>query len=107
MLYLPFTLAHIFLTPCFWTSASDLQRSLAILVLLVANTVHRQTYKQYIKATKNSTPPKVKRRTKREPIATVSRTQEMPKTELRLKRNDYRKFILYKRKAYNYKLDLF
>ena len=107
MLYLHFTLAHI---SSYFASGHHivfLQRSQTILVLLVANTIHRQTYKQQIKATKNSTAHKVKRRTKREPIATVSRTQEMPKTELRLKRNDYRKFILYKRKAYNYKLDLF
>ena len=107
MLYLSFTLAHIFFTLCFWTSPSDLQRSQAFLVLLVANTMHRQTYKQQIKATKNSTPHKVKWRTKREPIATVNRTQETPEMELRLKRNDYREFILYKRKAYKYKLDLF
>ena len=107
MLYLPFTLVDIFLTLCFWTSPSDLQRSQAILILLVANTMYRQTYHQQIKATKNSTPHKVKRRTKREPIATVNKTQEMPETELRLERNDYREFILYKRKAYNYKLVLF
>ena len=97
-----------FLILCFWLSPpSNLQRSQTVLVLLVANTMHRQTYKQQIKTTNNSTPHKVKRRTKREPIATVNRTQETPEMELRLKRNDYREFILYKRKAYKYKLDLF
>jgi hypothetical protein len=56
--------------------SSHLQRSQTILVLLIASTKHRQTYKQQIKATKNSTPPERKYRNKRELIATVMRTQE-------------------------------
>ena len=88
MLYLPFTLAHIFLILCFWSSPSDLQHSQTVLILLIASTMQMQTYKQQIKATKNSRARALKQRAKRELAATIERTQETPIMELSLKRND-------------------
>jgi hypothetical protein len=63
--------------------ASGLRQHLCtVLVLLVASTKHRETYKQQIKAIKNNTSRKIKQRTKRELAATVTGTQETPKMEL-------------------------
>ena len=64
--------------------------------LLVASTTHRQSYKQQIKATKNTRARALKQRAKRELAATIERTQETPITELSLKRNDYREFYIIK-----------
>ena len=67
-----------------------------VLVLLVASTTHRQSYKQQIKATKNSRARALKQRAKRELAATIERTQETLIMELSLKRNDYQKFYIIK-----------
>ena len=87
MLYLPYTLAqlshHQLSVITFGSSASRNGSR-----LLVASTTHRQSYKQQIKATKNSRARPLKQRAKRELAATIERTQETPIMELSLKRND-------------------
>jgi hypothetical protein len=72
-----------FLIRCFWSSSSNLHPSQAVLVLFVASMTHRQTYKQQIKATKNSTP-----------------VEQHKGTELvtRVNRNEYRRLLLIKKK---------
>ena len=74
----------LFSNSCVWFSSTR------------SNTKQGETYIRANKTrkTKNNTPHKIKQHTKRELIATVTRSQEMPRTELRLKRDDYREFIL-------------
>jgi hypothetical protein len=56
--------------------------------------MHRQTYKQQIEATKNnSTPHKIKQRTKR--VLAATRLQETPEPKISLK-NNYQKFYIIK-----------